>query len=148
MSQDQTQSSHIRTRLRIVDLARSLVGTRFKHQGRTKEGLDCVGVVIKVGSELGLLDYDVSDYQKRTSGHSFLHYMREAKLVSKNWKKRAVGDILLMHDQHFPCHLALLSCDLPQTIIHAHSSRRCVLEELYEPWKNRFVGLYEFPGLS
>lgn len=50
---------------RIVEAARAWKGTPFVHQGRTKGpsgGVDCVGVVIEVARELGLSDFQTTDY--------------------------------------------------------------------------------------
>lgn len=53
------------TRKDVVDKARSLLGLRFRFYGRARErGVDCVGVVLITGWELGLLprDCQVPDY--------------------------------------------------------------------------------------
>lgn len=150
MFQGQTQSSPIRVRRDdIVAAARSKIGTPFRHQGRGDHGLDCVGLVIVLGKELGVLDYDVRTYQKRTNGHQFMTYFRESGLREATWADRRIGDVVVMHDQHFPCHVAVLSSVQPDAIVHAHAMRRGVLEEAYTPhWHKRFVGLYRFPGID
>ena len=52
----------------IVDQARGYLGTPFLHQGRTRHGLDCVGLVIRVAHDLGLSDYDIDHYARAPSG--------------------------------------------------------------------------------
>jgi cell wall-associated NlpC family hydrolase len=42
-------------RQHIVDTARGWLGVPYRHQGRRKDkGVDCVGLIIGVGAELGL----------------------------------------------------------------------------------------------
>lgn len=41
---------------RIVEQARTWIGVPFLHQGRTRIGVDCLGLVIAVGQELGMVD--------------------------------------------------------------------------------------------
>ena len=52
-------------RSRIVATAREYLLTPFHHQGRKKGvGIDCVGLIACVGHELGILDYDCTDYSR------------------------------------------------------------------------------------
>ena len=53
----------------VVDCARSWIGTRFRHQGRSRSGVDCLGLLVMVAKECELeyggqflSDYDESDY--------------------------------------------------------------------------------------
>lgn len=43
----------------VVVEARKLLGVRFVHQGRSPQGLDCIGFVLLVASRLDLLPLDV-----------------------------------------------------------------------------------------
>lgn len=49
------------TRAQIVEEARSYLGTKWLHQGRTRDGVDCAGLVACVGNALGLIAYDRND---------------------------------------------------------------------------------------
>jgi cell wall-associated NlpC family hydrolase len=44
----------------IIAAARSWLGVPWRHQGRTRQGVDCAGLVVLVGRGLGLDDYDTS----------------------------------------------------------------------------------------
>ena len=149
MSQDQMQSSHIQMlRNKVVSRAKSLCGIPFRHQGRDEYGLDCVGLPILIGRELKLMNYDVKSYARRTNGHDFMVYFRESGLVEVPWRKRAIGDVLLMKDNMYPCHTAILVDTDPDTIVHAFASRRKVVKELYtRDWSVKFIGLFSYPDL-
>ena len=146
-SRARTRCSPIRTprRKQVVDLARTYLGTPFRHQGRDRFGLDCVGLALRVGNDLGLVNYDIKTYSPRTNGHEFMSYFRQAGLIEVQWKDRQIGDIILMHDQYFPCHTAFLTQRGHDRIIHAFALRRKVVEEAFtEHWRKKLVGVFSF----
>jgi cell wall-associated NlpC family hydrolase len=52
------------TREQILTEARSFLGTRFLHQGRTRDGVDCVGLLYAVASALGYDTVDLRAYSR------------------------------------------------------------------------------------
>ncbi len=63
------------TRADVVACARSWLDTRYIHQHRLKgHGVDCVGLVIGVARELGLVaaDFDVNGYPASPDGKSLI----------------------------------------------------------------------------
>ena len=42
----------------IIAAARAWLGVPWRHQGRTRQGVDCAGLVVLVGREFGLAAYD------------------------------------------------------------------------------------------
>jgi cell wall-associated NlpC family hydrolase len=53
----------------IVAAARSYLGSQFRHQGRTRAGVDCAGLIICVAHDCGLyLDYQHVAYGKIFNG--------------------------------------------------------------------------------
>ncbi len=51
------------TRTDLIETARSYIGTKFGHQGRNRmSGLDCGGLVLVMGRELGLTELEVLGY--------------------------------------------------------------------------------------
>lgn len=128
--------------------ARSYIGVRFRHQGRNRHGLDCIGLAVSVAQELGLTKFDYSDYQKHTNGHEFMARLRESGVREVAWADRQPGDLVVMHDRHFPCHVGILSGVCPDRMVHAYVKRRAVVEELFAPWRVRLVGAYRMPGVA
>jgi cell wall-associated NlpC family hydrolase len=49
-------------REQIVEEARKYLGVRFRHQGRTVAGIDCAGLILNVGNDLGLIEYSETGY--------------------------------------------------------------------------------------
>jgi len=134
----------------IIELARSYLGVRWLHQGRGRNGIDCAGLVIVVGNELKLIDYDTADYQRRTSGHAFLHHF-QMNMKRIPLPEARPGDVMLFRDAQFPCHSVILGWkDQEMTMIHAHAPHRKVVEEALADgdWIARRVAAFKFEGLD
>lgn len=116
---------------RIVAEARSWLGVPWRHQGRSRAGIDCVGLVVQVARALDLSDYDHTAYGRRAQGQGFVEHFR-ANMDSVAIPEAGPGDVLVFADQAYPCHCGILSerLDRPH-LIHAHVLRRQVIEEPY-----------------
>lgn len=117
----------------VVTRARSWIGVRWRHLGRTRNGVDCVGLVLAAGE--GFHDYpDEENYTRLSSGRDMLeHFQRhssEVPLGPEGLAALADGDILLMRDTAFPQHVGIIaSKEGHSTLIHASIAHRCVVEE-------------------
>ena len=133
----------------IVDEARSWLGVKWVHQGRTRYGIDCAGLVIEVAKSLGLSAYDTTNYQRRTHGHKFLNHFRQ-NMIEKRISDALPGDVMLFRDDMYPCHSTILGDRSAMlTIIHAHATRRAVVEDFLHQgdWQDRCVACFEFEGV-
>lgn len=84
------------TRDQIVETAKSLVGVRFRHQGRDRNGVDCVGLLVLIGRELGYEDIkDLADY-RRTPTPSVMRAFLEANLDEIPLDDLKPGDVIWM----------------------------------------------------
>lgn len=113
-------------------------------------GIDCAGLVVKVGEELGLMAYDTTDYQRRVQGPGFLRHFR-ACMIEKAVGDAKPGDVMLFRDRQFPCHSTILGEKKGRlTIIHAHALHRKVVEEELEQgdWMQRRVACFSFPDVE
>jgi len=134
----------------IVAEARKWIDVPWRHQGRTKRGIDCAGLVIVVGNSLGLVDYDTTNYQRKTHGQDFLNHFR-MNMDEKPILDALPGDVLLFRDRQFPCHSVIIGeRQGALTIIHAYAHRRKVIEERLdtEEWLQRRVACFKFRGIS
>lgn len=134
----------------VINEARKWLGVKWRHQGRTKLGIDCAGLIILVGKSLGLADYDTVNYQRRTHGTNFLNHFK-MNMTQKPILDAEPGDVLLFRDNQFPCHSTIVSeIGGVQTIIHAHAFRRKVLEERLDQgdWMNLRVACFKYMGLD
>ena len=130
-------------RTTIIEEARKWIGVRWRHQGRSIHGVDCVGLLVKVAQNCKLTDYDYVTYQRMPKRRMLLEYFTHAQCTEK--QNREVGDILLLNMGPYPCHCAIYCGD---TIIHAFAPRKQVIEEpLIEFYEKRLSYVYSFPGV-
>jgi cell wall-associated NlpC family hydrolase len=138
------------TRQDIVDEARSYLGVRWKHQGRSREAIDCAGLVICVGRDLGLTHYDYTAYRRRPDHQKFIEYFVAGGGIRLNVADVQPGDVLLFTEYSYPCHSSIVSEKRGVLhIIHSHLPRRGVVEEpLIEPWLSKRVAAFRYPGVE
>lgn len=132
------QSSTTLTPTSVVEEARKWLGTRWRHQGRNKHGIDCAGLVIKVANDLELSTFDTRNYARGTSGDPFVHYFTGAGMVEVQIEDVKEGDVVLTEDTNFPCHCGFVSTKRGQLhFVHAYAQRKKVVEEPLSHWLNR-----------
>lgn len=114
----------------IVNEALKWVGTPFRHQGRTKRGLDCVGLVIRVGNDLHLMDYNIANYPRTAQREFFVQQFRD-NMTEKPINEREHGDVLLMRQGLYTCHAGIYmqSPSGIEEVIHADEPHGHVLRE-------------------
>jgi cell wall-associated NlpC family hydrolase len=130
----------------IIEFARSLVGTRFKHQGRLPgAGLDCIGVIAVTAQHFGFTYHDMSGYSNRPDGVTLLREFRKC-LVEIEAREVQCGDVLTFW------------CEAPNKVQHAaiasdrgmiHSTiefRRVVEHRMDDFWRQRLAVCFRFPG--
>ena len=60
----------------IVAEARTWLGVPWRHQGRSRAGVDCAGLVVLVARALELADHDSTAYGRRAQGQGFVEHFR------------------------------------------------------------------------
>lgn len=104
----------------VVARARSLVGTRFRAQGRGSDGLDCVGLVAAALAVPGVRgDYALRGGCVRRVNEG----LAAAGLVSVG--EAAAGDVLVMQAGPGQLHLGLWT---GEGLVHADAGLRRVVE--------------------
>jgi hypothetical protein len=139
------------TRDDIVTVARSFIGVPFMHQGRTRAGMDCIGLVLNVGWQLGFLplDYDVQGYSRIPDGRLF----KECDRLLKRIPAPVYGCILAMKFDAEPQHIGFVGERKGHlTVIHSLQDRKkragkVIETHLNPPWPARIVGCFDVPGL-
>lgn len=132
----------------FIQHARSYIGTPFVHQGRTRQGVDCVGFLIVVAREFNLIDpdYDYTNYGKFNDPKILLREL-DRFMIRKSIKERIEGDIVCFALPSFPCHVAI--CSNQNKIIHALNTRKKVVEHtLTSSWEKKICSCYEIPGVD
>jgi cell wall-associated NlpC family hydrolase len=132
----------------IVVAARTWLGVPWRHQGRTRRGIDCAGLVVLVGRAMGLCDYDTSAYGRRPAGQGFVQHFR-ACMDGIGIPEARPGDVLVFADAAYPCHCGFLTVKHAQPhLLHAHALRRKVIEEPYAgEWPSKVKLAFRFRGL-
>lgn len=141
------------TRRHVVDTARQWIGTPYRHQGRKKgHYVDCIGLIIGVGADLGVTVVAPDDYTESPSG---LMLMEKARVQFDEVTDRTepiLGDIMVMWgwNRHEPQHFAIRSeFGGRATMIHAFSKRQLVVEHGIDRfWEKRLMALFTFKGME
>lgn len=139
-------------RSQVVATAQSWLGTPFVHQARLKGvGVDCVGLVIGVGKELGVIDpsFDVNAYDRIPDGIKLMAGAR-ANLEQIPQAEMQVGDIIVVKFANYPQHFGFLGNYRHGgfSIIHAASAYGKVVEQRLMFTKAMgFVAAFKLPGV-
>ena len=133
---------------RVVEIARSWVGTRFHHQGRVKgQGVDCIGLIAGVAQELGIEFEDKQNYAREPQNGELQKelekYLRPCELQN--------GCVALFKIDKEPQHVGIVgewrleNGESKYTLIHAYAQARKVVEHGFdELWRKRMVATYQF----
>lgn len=139
------------TRADIVSCARTYLGppaTPFQHQGRSKVyGVDCIGLAIRVGLDLGLPVPLYTNYSSQPADDTVLQECRKS-LQEISIEEMSYGNILCLRVP-CPCHMAIVT-DLMGSvgIIHAYAPFEKVVEHNLDfHWRKRIAGVFRFPGV-
>lgn len=134
----------------IVTAARSYMGVRWLHQGRSREGIDCAGLVLKVAHELGLTEFDTADYAPQATDETMLALCSE-HMQPVEFADLRPGDVVVMaYDDNR--HLAFVGDYLygGLSLIHAYSQapRRVVEHRFADEFTARVRGCFRFPEVT
>lgn len=141
------------TRGAVVAAARGWLGVPFRHQGRTREGIDCGGLAIRIARELGLSEFDISGYRRLPAGVGGVtiedvcrREMRRVELA-----ELAAGDVALFLIGRRPRHLAVLGDYYAGglSMIHAYEPAGRVTENRFDAtWRASLFEAYALPGVD
>lgn len=141
------------TRAEIVAAARALLKVPFLHQGRTREGIDCAGVVVYVAHRLNLSAFDATGYRRLPAGigQETIEDVCRREMRQIDPATAKPGDVALFVIGKRPRHLAILG-DYPQgglSIIHAYEPAGRVTETAFDlSWRRVLFETYALPGIG
>lgn len=137
--------------------ARSYVGVKWRHQGRSRSGMDCAGLVIRVPLDLGILPdgFDFRAYHRYPDGKTLERTCEENLDHLDSFAKVQPGDVLTMHDlgTRWPCHMGIVA-DRPGggfNLVHSWAHlpiRRVVEARLDDFWLSKVTGCWAYRGVS
>lgn len=132
-----------------VRIAREYIGTPYHHQARLKgHGVDCVGLVVCVARELGVLpsNVDVTGYSRIPDGKALMHHLT-AHLDEVQKEDMAPGDVVCVAFDKWPQHVGILGNYIHGglSLIHACLHRGQVIEtRLMFSQAMRFVAAFRW----
>jgi cell wall-associated NlpC family hydrolase len=141
----------------IVAEALTWEGTPFKHQGRSRSGVDCVGLGICVGRAVGLLgDYDILNYRRNADGADLLREFKGQMGRQKPINHALPGDTFLFRDGQFVIHVGIVISVAPRLqIIHSYAHNKMVVKCYPDDTRDkqgvlsdRIQFCFEYPGVE
>jgi cell wall-associated NlpC family hydrolase len=106
--------------------ARALIGTPFRIDGRTHQGLDCVGMIALLFEK----EREIAAHYPMRTSRSDLWVKELNRLLTRRTGKAEMGDALLLSPSPLTFHLGLWT---GSSLIHADAKLRRVVETPGDP---------------
>jgi cell wall-associated NlpC family hydrolase len=131
----------------LADCARTWVGVPFRHQGRTRNGVDCAGLVIGVLRECNALPRDFQDVPAYgRAPQAVLAELVTALTVQADAPAPGVIVLIRWPGERFASHVGLCT---GANLVHAYMRARRVVEHGYRgPWVRDTAALRAVPGVA
>jgi cell wall-associated NlpC family hydrolase len=145
-------SVDIDVRARIVQAARSLIGVKYVHQGRSRFGIDCAGVVVHAGAATGIPIEDHTVYPGGLNLNLMLEYLSKNAIKTMGKCVPAVsiprGSIVLfLHPRIQLCHVGIKTEGA--SMVHSWKSTGKVTETPIDSrWHRVLESVWDFKGVS
>lgn len=121
----------------LINTARSWLGVPFEHQGRSRGGVDCAGLLVCVYEDLGRRLYDAHGYGRSPHRNLLETYLRHNFEIGT---EIGPGSILLMRFDTEPQHIAICA---GKTMIHAYQKAGAVVEHRFaDVWRARVARVF------
>lgn len=126
-----------------VAMARSFVGCKWRHRGRTRFGIDCVGLVAAAVEAGGIPFEDRQDYGREPFEYGLERALTER--FGEPVKDRKAGDVVMMRWESRPeaGHVGILDEREGQLwLIHSHSMSSVIAHRIDEHWENLILEVF------
>lgn len=133
---------------RLVMAARGWLGVRWRHLGRSRTGIDCIGLVLLALRDCGVEIPDPSPYAREPQGHRLLSGIQQhARRVADP----EPGDVLLFRMGLYGGHVGIACDDLvygQPAVIHAFARQgeRVCEQMLNDELRAALVGAFRLRG--
>lgn len=134
----------------LITEARRWLGVPFRHQGRSKLGVDCAGFLEMLLATSGCLPAGYKaprNYDRRPNGE-LLEVVKTYCVRTKQDPQRVPGSLVLIcwQNDKEPSHVALST---GATLIHSYMRVRCVVENGYRGvWVRDTHSAWLLPGVE
>lgn len=134
-------------RAAYIAAARSCLGVPFRHQGRSRTGMDCAGLAGFCMVAIGRPYMNIPVYSREPLevGPTLHDALVENLGDPLPRDQMQVGDIVSMRFKGEPSHVAIVvdHADYPFGLVHAYGRKRKVVEHgMDDVWFNRIVEVY------
>jgi cell wall-associated NlpC family hydrolase len=133
--------------LDIVAEARTWIGVPWAHQGRSRDGVDCAGLVIEVAKAVRGSTFDKTDYPRMATDETMLELCAQ-HLGPVSRDRMQPGDLAVFAFDR-QRHVAILGDYVfgGLSLIHAYAlaPRRVVETRLDDKWRGRMLAAWRFP---
>lgn len=125
----------------VIGEARGWLGVPFLHQGRNRNGIDCIGLPIVVGQSLGILpkNFEITNYGRMPSEELL------ARIVGycRRMDSPVPGALVVIAWERVASHIAFCT---GSSLIHAYERRGMVIEHGYRGrWLRITHSVWAFP---
>lgn len=135
-------------RLDIVRVARSYLGTRFLRGGRDHKGIDCVGLLVMVGREVGLDLKDTTAYNFNPNIPLMQEFVFDQS-ERRPFRPLKNGYLAILKQSVFPMHTGIITVDQGETtIINANMKARSVIEQTIAEWDKDLIEVRDYKGVE
>lgn len=132
----------------ITKIAWEYHNVPWRHMGRDKSGVDCVGLVIAIWRDLG---FEVPDtlpiYRTQPDGTMLSYFRRYMKPVHPRRIKD--GSVVVYAFQNSPYHVGVVLDAERRSIMHALTSKRKVVVDMLDHGQNqrKLISAWDYPGV-
>jgi hypothetical protein len=135
-------------RMQIITEAKSWIGVKFKKGGRDRIGIDCVGLLVNIGRELGFDIQDTIEYSFHPEPAKFVNMVYGQTDIADPNNLR-IGNLLLFRQSVFPMHTGILSKDHygRLSVINANALERKVVEQPLSAWQREIIAVRDYKGM-
>jgi cell wall-associated NlpC family hydrolase len=129
----------------LIAEARTWVGVPFLHQGRSRDGVDCIGLIVETCRACGVLPIDFSTgVYGRVPAHDMLRTRIAAHC--ERLPSARVGSLVVIRWAREASHVALC---LGETLVHAYERVGRVVEHGYRGrWVRMTDSAWALPGIE
>ena len=125
---------------------RTYLGVPWRHQGRSRRGVDCVGFILLALKALNIPTVEITGYTRNPDGVALKEIMdKQPSLTSVSPPYRR-GDIVLFRIRKEPQHVALLTESSTSALgmIHSYNGgeKKVVEHDFADYWKNKIISVY------
>ncbi len=141
------------TRAEIQAEARQWLGVRYRKQGRSRRGIDCLGIPVMIGRRFDVPHEDRTDYHSEPDLDRLILTTFDRYLLRVNPQNLKPGMCGVFAETRLPCHAGIFTWLHDRLhIVHARLDVQKVVEQEYRPQdilpEMRLIRAYDFPGVE